>query len=298
MWSCGVIGYMLLTSHRPFYHRRRRQMIDMIMRAQYTLEGSHWEGKSDESKDMIKNLLVLDPKERMTAAQALSHKWLSKQFNLSERKPDVSISNAVDANLLNYKNTSQLKKIALNVIAHRSSTDEIMHLRQCFDQYDSGNDGVITFEEFQSALQDAKYPPEDLKEIFDSIDVNHNGHIMYTEFLAATLEAHGHIAEERIAEAFDRLDADDSGHISRQNLREMLGKDATSGDIDEIIDSGDVDGDGQLSYDEFLNMFRKKTTALKMQVAHLDTSSSHEGTGELLGLDAKIPGGRFDSSTQ
>lgn len=34
---------------------------------------------------------------------------------------------------------------------------------------------------------------------------------MYTEFLAATLEAHGYIEEERIAAAFDRLDSDDSG---------------------------------------------------------------------------------------
>ena len=37
-------------------------------------------------------------------------------------------------------------------------------------------------------------------------DVNKNGHIMYTEFLAATLEAHGYIAEDKIAEAFNILD--------------------------------------------------------------------------------------------
>jgi calcium-dependent protein kinase len=35
---------------------------------------------------------------------------------------------------------------------------------------------------------------------------------MYTEFLAATIEAHGYIAEERVAEAFDRLDADETGY--------------------------------------------------------------------------------------
>ena len=36
---------------------------------------------------------------------------------------------------------------------------------------------------------------------------------MYTEFLAATLEAHGYIEEERVANAFDRLDSDDSGML-------------------------------------------------------------------------------------
>ena len=42
-------------------------------------------------------------------------------------------------------------------------------------------------------------------------NVNKNAHITYTEFLAATLEAHGNIEEERVAAAFDRLDSDDSG---------------------------------------------------------------------------------------
>ena len=46
-------------------------------------------------------------------------------------------------------------------------------------------------------------------------DVNKNGHIMYTEFLAATIEYHGYIEEERVAAAFDRLDSDDFGKFSR-----------------------------------------------------------------------------------
>jgi hypothetical protein len=35
---------------------------------------------------------------------------------------------------------------------------------------------------------------------------------MYTEFLAATIEAQGYIAEDRIAEAFDRLDSNETGY--------------------------------------------------------------------------------------
>lgn len=68
---------------------------------------------------------------------------------------------------------------------------------------------------------------------------------MYTEFIAAALNAHGHIEEERIAEAFDRLDSDDSGYISRENLKEFLGADASWGEIEAIIKENDVDNDGQ-----------------------------------------------------
>jgi Ca2+-binding EF-hand superfamily protein len=42
-------------------------------------------------------------------------------------------------------------------------------------------------------------------------DLNENGYIMYTDFIAATIEAHGYIEEDRIAEAFDRLDSDETG---------------------------------------------------------------------------------------
>ena len=80
---------------------------------------------------------------------------------------------------------------------------------------------------------------------------------MYTEFIAATLEAQGHIEEERIAEAFDRLDSDDSGFISRQNLTEFLGHEATSQDIQDLINEIDKDGDGESKY---LHLFLCCTT--------------------------------------
>ena len=50
--------------------------------------------------------------------------------------------------------------------------------------------------------------------IFEGVDLDGSGKIRYTEFLAATIEVHGAIDEERLAEAFDRIDCDDSGYIS------------------------------------------------------------------------------------
>jgi serine/threonine protein kinase len=147
LWSLGVISFMLVSSQKPFYHKRRRQVIDRIMRCDYNFQGQIWEMASAESKDFINKLLVLDPKLRMNASQALKHPWLTKQFRLSMRKPAGEMLLKVQGNLLAFKDTSALKKVALNVIAHKSSTNEIYHLREAFKEYDTGNDGVICFDE-------------------------------------------------------------------------------------------------------------------------------------------------------
>jgi Ca2+-binding EF-hand superfamily protein len=55
------------------------------------------------------------------------------------------------------------------VIAHKSSTDEILELRKVFDQYDSANNGIISYDEFMAALHEKNYPEEKVKQIFDSM---------------------------------------------------------------------------------------------------------------------------------
>jgi calcium-dependent protein kinase len=79
---------------------------------------------------------------------------------------------------------------------------------------------------------------------------------MYTEFLAATIEAQGVIAEDRIAEAFDRLDSDGTGYISKEDLFSIMGDEYG---VEGIIESVDMNKDGQISYQEFLAAFRHQT---------------------------------------
>jgi hypothetical protein len=69
----------------------------------------------DEAKDMFDHLLVLDPKKCMDATKVLKHKWLSKEFSLLDQRPNQSTADALTDNLMNYKETTQLKTIALNV---------------------------------------------------------------------------------------------------------------------------------------------------------------------------------------
>merc|ERR1712194_294979 len=118
MWSVGVITYMLLSSHRPFYNKKRKVMIDRIMRCDYTFAKDYWKPISSEAKDFIDHLLVLDPKVRYTAVKAQSHKWMHKEFKLEDRTglTNSMLGRTYD-NLEGFKNNLALKKLALNVVA-------------------------------------------------------------------------------------------------------------------------------------------------------------------------------------
>lgn len=86
-------------------------------------------------------------------------------------------------------------------------------------------------------------------------DVDGTNEVKYSEFLAATIEAHGAIDEERLAEAFDRIDCDDSGYITVDNLATMLGNDVPKSYLASIIDAADIKRDKRISYEEFLALW-------------------------------------------
>merc|ERR1719355_49743 len=67
--------------------------------------------------------------------------------------------------------------------------------------------------------------------------------------------------EEELIEAFKVFDRDGNGFISAAELRHVmtnLGEKLTDEDVDEMIREADVDGDGQVSYEEFVKMAMRK----------------------------------------
>jgi len=84
-WSIGVIVYILLCGFPPFYGDNDAQMFKRIKAGQYKFLAPYWDPISADAKDFVRNLLVVDPKKRMTAAEALNHKWLARTANVSTK---------------------------------------------------------------------------------------------------------------------------------------------------------------------------------------------------------------------
>jgi len=68
-------------------------------------------------------------------------------------------------------------------------------------------------------------------------------------------------SEEELVEAFKVFDKDNNGFISAAELRHVmtnLGERLTDEEVDEMIREADVDGDGQVNYEEFVKMMMGK----------------------------------------
>lgn len=76
MWSFGVIVYILMGGYPPFQNDNKLKLMQSILRAEYEFHPDCWEEVSEDAKDFIRSLLTLDPRQRLTADQALAHKWL------------------------------------------------------------------------------------------------------------------------------------------------------------------------------------------------------------------------------
>ena len=237
----------------PFYGRQREHIVEQIMAGRYEYKGRRWKKISKQGKAFIDDLLVVDAAERANAEQAMSASWLNRRFSATVRSPLVSEMENAKASIKRFANYSKLRKVALMVVAHKSTSAEIGILRKVFQEYDKRGCGQLTYEEFKAALNEAGYTDDEYRQVFDAVDLDGTGFIRYTEFLASTIEAQGAISEERLAEAFDRLDSDDSGFISAENLREILGNDFPKEEIDAIIK--EASNNGSISYSDFLALW-------------------------------------------
>ena len=147
MWSCGVILYILLSGRPPFGGENDREIIEKVKIGKYDLSKSPWDKFSTEVKDLIKNLLIMDPNKRYSSEMALSHPWLAKN-KAKELFNEIKTSGMVERfieNLKDYKSEYVLQQTALAYLVHNyPQLEEIENACKLFNQIDTSGDGKIT----------------------------------------------------------------------------------------------------------------------------------------------------------
>merc|ERR1719336_806347 len=78
MWGVGVIAYLLVSGGvSPFWGGNRYRTMSKTLSCDYTMDLPNFEHISPHGKDFISKLLVLNPKDRLSAEQCLMHPWMT-----------------------------------------------------------------------------------------------------------------------------------------------------------------------------------------------------------------------------
>ncbi len=82
LWSCGVVLYQLLTGQLPLWSDAaklsKRQVLEGVLRGKIVFDGPEWRNVSPEAKDLCSRMLHRDPRQRVTANEAIVSSWVQR----------------------------------------------------------------------------------------------------------------------------------------------------------------------------------------------------------------------------
>ena len=268
LWSCGVILFILLVGYPPFDGKNTNEIFDNIKEGKLNLDTSDWDKISNEGKDLVKKLLEKNPNNRISPFDALKHPWIikysNKNFN-NDNNSNIKFNKISLKNCLQtFSSKQKLHQASVAFIVHQmSNTKMVKKLTEIFKELDESGEGLLSKEElkkgykkfFTDNLTDSEFD-----EIMKTIDQDKSGQISIEEFLRATVDYENLISEKNLKYAFDYFDKDHSGFLSPDEIREILGLSEENEDtmklVNDIIKEVDINGDGQISYEEFKTMMK------------------------------------------
>jgi calcium-dependent protein kinase len=271
LWSCGVILYILLSTIPPFYGTNDLEITTRVKKGQYDLKSGVWNRVSNEAKNLIRGLLNTDVKSRLTAEEALRHDWFKRhntKLKANPIKPD-KIQQCLK-HIQNYEPTLIIQQAALGYLVHNfQHMEEVQDACSFFNLIDEDNNGQISREEFRKALQRYLNLKEadmvEVDNIFDIIDADNNGYIEFEEFTRAAIDKSKFLQDDKLKFAFRFFDKDNSGEITIDEIAQVFFKDERTRDekseiLKHIIKEVDVNGDGNISFEEFKSVMKKILT--------------------------------------
>ncbi|XP_011500183.1 PREDICTED: calcium/calmodulin-dependent protein kinase type II alpha chain isoform X5 [Ceratosolen solmsi marchali] len=79
IWACGVILYILLVGYPPFWDEDQHRLYAQIKSGSYDYPTPEWDTVTPEAKNLINQMLTVNPTKRITANEALKHPWICQR---------------------------------------------------------------------------------------------------------------------------------------------------------------------------------------------------------------------------
>ena len=226
IWSCGIIMYVLLSGHFPFYAKTEEEIKKKILSGKFEFNPKYFSNISEKAKDLITKCLIYDKRKRISAQQALEHEFFMDDINPHNIFEDNIDTRNILLSLKNYSKHSKIYQTGLTYLSHNfSDKEELNKLKKIFYKIDLNLDGKLSKQELGKAFKEAgiEMTKKQLDKMMDSIDFDGNGYIEYEEFIRVALPKSKLFTETNLKIAFDMFDLDKNGTISLDEFKTILG---------------------------------------------------------------------------
>lgn len=248
VWAVGIVLFVMISGSQHVSGKRDNEIIKNIKKNKL-----HWKDLTDCSKETVDYLkMILEPnwKKRVSAKEALKNlpKKLDATMNFSQ--------------LQAFQKERKIRKVVKKLVKQsRSGSEQSLKLksyRRAFRDYfslvDEDNSGEIDQEELRGYLVHVKWPEfkiqSTIEAIFDKLDDDNSGTLDIEELE----EAWDHYVLQKdgqLCGAIFNVLANDDGKVSITELKKLFGDNAR-----DTVALFDVDGDGEIDYDEFVEVIR------------------------------------------
>ncbi|XP_063683012.1 calmodulin-A-like isoform X1 [Bolinopsis microptera] len=145
-------------------------------------------------------------------------------------------------------------------IMHNLTDMQVNMFRDIFNMYDKDGNNTIDCSELKLILEELGYEcsTEEVLQVISKFDLNTTGTIDFNEFLSLIGDWMSN-DENQIRDAFEVFDKEGNGYLSLEQLKRALttyGEAFTDNEAEEFFKEIDVDGDGTITADEFIQYIK------------------------------------------
>ena len=193
-WSVGVMAYYMLAGYPPFWSDNEKKLFHKIKTCDFEFYNQEWSTVSQQAKDFVSNLLEPNLDMRMSAAEALRHKWIQQHV----RPPPLN--KAIISSFFKHRKLNDFQHLCMLVLCEVLSLADhgfITEAQQQFFVVNKSLTGEICYLEFREACLEAfscdreqesneertaTKSEEEIKEAYDTVDRDLSDDVTWSEW--------------------------------------------------------------------------------------------------------------------